>query len=60
MEIGNLPEKEYRIMMSKEDPGSWENNGKDARNIIKHLEELKNKQTDEKTKIIASGPITSW
>ena len=46
--------------MSKEDPGSWENNGKDARNIIKHLEELKNKQTDEKTKIIASGPITSW
>ena len=40
--------------------GSWENNGKDARNVTKHPEELKNKQTDEKTKIKASGPITSW
>ena len=47
-------------MMSKEDPGSWENSGKDARNVTKDLEDLKNKETDEKTKITASSPITSW
>ena len=32
VDIGNLPEKDFRIMNNKDDLGSWENNGEDARN----------------------------
>ena len=32
VEIGNFPEKEFRIMIAKTDSGSWKKNGEDARN----------------------------
>ena len=33
VEIGNLPEKRIQNNDSEDDLGSWENNGKDARNV---------------------------
>ena len=33
VEKGNLPEKEFQNNGSKDDLGSWENNGEDARNV---------------------------
>ena len=41
MEIGNLPEKEFRLNNSEDDPGSWIKNGskdcEDARNVYLRL-----------------------
>ena len=34
VEIGNFPEKEFRIMIAKTDSGSWKNNGEDVRNVL--------------------------
>ena len=33
VEMGNLPEKRIQNNDSGDDPGSWENNGEDARNV---------------------------
>ena len=35
VEMGNLPEKRIQNNDSGDDPGSWENNGEDARNVYK-------------------------
>ena len=47
MEIGNFPEKEFRIMIVKmiQDLGKWMEKMQEM--FTKDQEELKNKQTDE-------------
>ena len=57
VDIGNLPEKDFRIMNNKDDLGSWENNGEDARNVYQRprktkeqtdtLEEINSRKTDK-------------
>ena len=46
VDIGNLPEKDFRIMNNKDDLGSWESNGEDARNVYQASRRAKNKQTE--------------
>ena len=58
MEIGHLPEKRTLNNNSEDDPGSWENNGEDARNVSQTPSRTKEQTNRDNTLEVINSRIT--